>query len=283
MDSEANQAVVIGSTGFLGSELVAQEQGMVLCNRTVVPECAFPQVHVNDLESLSAKDIKRVYLLAAHIPYGQPDVITSPLVAANVELVARVCRHFRESRIIYSSSVSVYGSAASLPISEDSAFERPGAYGLSKLAGEVIVQAHPNHCVLRYSSLYGPGMTAPTFLPLIVKKALAEGLITLCGPGTRLQNYLHVSDAARMLTSASESSHNGVFNAVDVRSYSNIEVARLIAEAVGDVSIKHVGSDSSPSFSYDNSKWNDSFQFAPRVELEQGIEGLVDSCRQNNV
>lgn len=286
MSSGTSKAVIVGSTGFLGSALKKlldpQKHEVVLCNRRSISEMSSPQFPVSQLESIRADEIETVYLLAAYIPYGQPDEFTQPLIAANVELVAKVCDHFRHSRIVYSSSVSVYGTPIQPELSENAPLNQPGAYGLSKLAGETIVRAHERHCVLRFSSLYGAGMTAPTFLPVVVNKALADGAIAVYGSGTRMQNYLHVADAANMLLAAAKTDVNDVFNAVDMRSYSNTEVAHMVAAAVGDVTIAYTGEDASPSYIYDNTKWNHTFAYRPQVTLKQGIEELVESCRTNN-
>ena len=40
----------------------------------------------------------------------------------------------------------------------------PSAYGVSKLGGELALQSHGDAVSLRFSSIYGPGMTAPNFL-----------------------------------------------------------------------------------------------------------------------
>lgn len=218
-----------------------------------------------------------VYLLAAHIPYNAMNRFTQKLLESNVALPLKVAEKFSYARLVYISSVSVYGGPLMQPIDETHPFNNPSAYGLSKLAGESAVSAHADHIILRLSSLYGVGMNSMTFLPQIIKKALQSGQITLFGDGERKQDYLHVNDAARMIQAAGNSKEPGIFNLVNGTPVSNNEVALTVSNVLGGVEIVHAGDDQTPDTTYSSRKWKSVFSVLPEVDFFSGVGEMLES------
>ena len=275
--------LIIGASGMLGQALtrVLTEEGLSpeLCSRTRISSTSLVQHDVRDLHMLP-KSFDTVFLAAAHIPYGAMEAWSEELIEANIRLPLEVCRLFPESRILLSSSTSVYGLPLVLPITVDHPFNQPNAYGLSKLASESVVIAHGRYAIFRFSSLYGRGMRAPTFLPTIVRDALQSKTIRIHGNGQRRQDYLHYDDAAAMLCLAGRSDASFICNGAAGVSVSNNEVASMVGELVGDVSVNHCGSDASPSFEYSLDPWHRHFDYKPKVELREGLQEMVSDVRQ---
>jgi UDP-glucose 4-epimerase len=274
----SERVLVVGGSGFIGRRLcrALREAGreVALLGRTRQPEGPAEQYTLGELGAMP-DDFRTVFLLAAAIPYGRPDVLTPELVAANALLPARVAAAFRDARLVHASSVSVYGAPLRLPATEEHPFNNPGGYGLSKIAGEVAAGAHPNHVILRFSSVYGRGMTAPTFLPRLLEQLRRQGRITLYGDGSRRQDYLHVGDAVRMLLAAAEGDAVGIFNAVRGVSVSNAEAAATAIELAGGGEIVFTGADPSPSWDYSAAKWERCFAALERVDLRAGLREML--------
>ncbi len=270
--------MVIGGAGFLGRQLcrLLTESGRdVLCVARRRPE-GWAGALADPAELIRLDDaFAEVYLVAAVVPYGRMNAFSLEMNRANVALPLEVVERFARARLVYASSVSVYGQPLCRPIAEDHPFNNPSAYALSKLAGETVVRAHANHAVLRLPSLYGPGMTPTTFLPAIIRQARQTGRITLLGDGARRQDYLHVRDAAAMLAAAGSSGAVGVFNAVSGVAVSNLEVARTVAELAGGAEIVFSGEDATPSCVYAAGKWQAAFSIRPSVALADGLRELM--------
>ncbi len=273
-----SSALVIGSNGFLGQRLVAalrerrvSVQGV---SRSPLANEEIPTCRADELGTLAC-DFDGVYLLAAVIPYGALDRVTPELIASNVSLPQQVVERFPAARLVFASSVAVYGAPLRSPIDEEHPFLRPSAYGLSKALGEQTVAAHGNAISLRFSSIYGPGMTAATFLPKLIRRGREEDRLILFGDGSRRQDYLHVDDAVRMLLAAGGSGRTGVFNAAHGSSATNREVAQLVSERLGRIPIEFNGDDDSPSFEYSRTKWDDAFACRPQVTLDEGIARML--------
>lgn len=274
------QVLVIGANGFLGRHILTacKDRGWhteaVYHRRHDFIPAKCTSFSVSELDSCPT-DYDIIFLVAATIPYGNLNTPNKALLEANVRLVFTTVSRFENAKIVFSSSVSVYGNPVGT-ISEQSSFNAPNQYGLSKLAGEFIVKQHPRYAILRYSSLYGNGMTSGIFLPRIIKQAREQGTITLYGRGERRQDYLYVSDAAQLALRAACTEKNGIYLGVHGKSASNLEAAQAVQGCFPTCNIIFTGVDNSPSFIYDNTFTREELDFRPQHSLASGIKEL---CR----
>ncbi len=150
-------------------------------------------------------------------------------------------------RFIFLSSVSVYGSRRpGETITEDSETRPTGAYGESKLMGELVVKsfgdAHRNikYTVLRASNMYGPFYETP-FNKIF--KYIKEQKIRLIGSGNNHLSLVHVDDVVDALIAAADSpmADNQVFNISDGDDHTQKDLYTKAAEFLGVPPIhKHV-------------------------------------------
>lgn len=271
--------LLVGSSGFLGRAFHES------CKREGIPcshlnrclrEDLSPerQFVIKDLEHIS-ETFDVVVNLAANIPYGQMDTMTPELFEANSILPYRLIRQFPSAHHVYASSVSVYGPNEPHPIDEDAPTKTVNAYGASKLAGECLVRTSEKHTVLRFSSLYGPGMTSKTFLPRLITTALKGKPLTIFGTGERTQDYLHVRDGARMIMSSIEKRAYGVYNAVNGLPVSNRRLAEMIEELIPETTIVFSGTDSTPSQSYSAKKLHAALGMQAIIEIKDGLQEIA--------
>lgn len=269
------KVLVIGANGFLGRNLVKRcltTSWNVTCvyhnNYDYLPN-GCKKYSYDELKTINTSfDV--IFLLAASIPYKHFNHPSVELLQSNILLSLETVKKFSNSKLIFSSSASVYGNHDEV-ISEASGYNNPNFYGLTKLAGETIVRFHKNYQIIRFSSLYGTGMNPSTFLPTIINDAKFKKIITIHGRGMRYQDYLHVDDAVSYLLSAASCNISGIYLGVNGISHSNIEVAECIKEYIKDCLIQNVGNDDSPSFRYNNDITKNILKFTPKISLEKGI------------
>jgi nucleoside-diphosphate-sugar epimerase len=115
-------------------------------------------------------------------------------------------------------------------------------------------------------------MKVGSFIPAIVAAA-KHGRIRLLGDGKRRQNYLNIEVAAAMCLQAAASCDNIVALGVDQRSYSNREVADMLAALTG-AEIVHEGEDTSPSYLYDATHAMDSGVI--HMDLRECLQKMVE-------
>src|SRR3989344_4395647 len=187
------KALVFGATGLIGSHLVQK----------LLKEGA-------DVTGVSSgnnkKDIhsKKYHHVSVDISIGALNILEL--------MVERGIK-----RLIHSSSVTVYGRPRRRIAHEDSPLNTIIVYGVSKLTAE-------NYCtmfsslhglaitVLRYASVYGPGLTQRTALPIFIERAQKNEDIFLYGDGTRSQDYIYVDDVVEANILAAKKGTTGDFN-----------------------------------------------------------------------
>jgi UDP-glucose 4-epimerase len=109
-------------------------------------------------------------------------------------------------KVVFSSSASVYGDAATTPMTEEHPFKNRTLYGATKIAGEQFFRAfHEQHGLdyvgLRYMNVYGPRMDDKgAYVSVIVKvlDRIERGEPPLIfGDGSQSYDFVHVEDVAR--------------------------------------------------------------------------------------
>ncbi len=270
--------LIVGANSFLSriltQKLLAKGQlveGVINQNKDkLVPTISYHSSE--NLEQL-ADDFDCVYIISAYISQSKEKGTEQRLFATNVALTERVVRHFAEAKIIYASTVSVYGQAQEV-WDEDSICSPVNTYGLSKLWGEKLVKMSPKYAIVRISSMYGEGMNLTTFLPRIISQAIAQKTITIWGDGSRRQNYIAVEEVAQYLILAAQSLDNACYLAVDKASYSNLEIAEIIQKKCKN-SLVFVGDDLSDSYHYHNQKSRDKLGYQANQNLEYYLDKLI--------
>jgi nucleoside-diphosphate-sugar epimerase len=277
------KVLIIGANGFLGKNLVQQCLDRSWTVDVAVNKSA-DQVPkgINHLIDLKAVPVdgddayKFVFNTAAFIPYNAYNTPDERLLESNIQLPYLLHKRFANTKIIYASSVSVFSAVPGAIVTEQSPCDSPTLYGRSKLAGELITAHHAQYAIVRFSSLYGVGMYSGTFIPAIVNKAKTGKLITLLGDGSRKQNYLHIRDAANFCINAALYGHNEVYIGASPASFSNKEVADLVAASVADCQVSYQGEDKSPSSVYDNRYTIEKLNINSFVPMADGIKELIN-------
>jgi UDP-glucose 4-epimerase len=222
------RVVITGVAGFVGSHLAER---LLQAGHTVVGIDCFTDYYDRGQKErnltqarqydrftfyeadLVSSDLQPL-LEAADVVYhlaGQPGVRPSwgrqfdQYVQANIVATQRLLESLKGAslqRLVYASSSSVYGDAESLP-TQESALPRPvSPYGMTKLAGEHLMQIYARNFSIptvsvRYFTVYGPRQRPDmAFTKFLL--ALAEGQeIQIYGDGEQTREFTYVSDIVK--------------------------------------------------------------------------------------
>jgi UDP-glucose 4-epimerase len=119
---------------------------------------------------------------------------------------------------VVASSSSVYGDAATLPVSEEEAGLRPvSPYGLTKLTVEhlarIYVEQRGLHVVaLRYFTVYGPRQRPDMAFNRFVNRALAGQTLNVLGDGNQSRDFSYVADVVEATIRALQAPPGRVYN-----------------------------------------------------------------------
>ena len=149
------------------------------------------------------------------VPRSVQDPLTTS--AVNVEGTLNVLLAARDEgvgRVVYASSSSVYGSAATLPAQEASPVDPISPYGVAKLAAERYCVAFSRvyesfeTVVLRYFNVFGPRQSPHSqyaaVVPLFLTAIAAGEPLTIFGDGGQSRDFTYVQNVVEANLRAAE-------------------------------------------------------------------------------
>lgn len=153
------------------------------------------------------------------IPYSyhhpQQVVATNVMGTLNVLLA---CRDLGVERLVHTSTSEVYGTARSVPISEEHPLQGQSPYSASKIGADKLAESFYNAyglpvVTVRPFNTYGPRQSARAVIPTIITQALTRPEVKLGSLDTR-RDFTYVSDTVSGFLAAAQTPgiEGSVFN-----------------------------------------------------------------------
>ncbi|WP_236794198.1 NAD(P)-dependent oxidoreductase [Amycolatopsis sp. GM8] len=160
----------------------------------------------------------------------------------NVLETARL-RHLR--RVVFCSSITVYGNTAEAAVPETTATTPTSVYAATKVAGEALISAYTaqygvDGIALRLGTVYGPGRRTACFVRTMLENA-RDGSPTVLPFGRDFpRQYIFVDDAAEAIVRAwdVESPEHRVFNVTAGSHLTMAGVAEVAAGVVPGITVR---------------------------------------------
>jgi UDP-glucose 4-epimerase len=258
-----DRALVTGAAGFIGSHL---------CERLLAE--GYEVLGVDCFSDHYARELKELNLAGVrphgHFQFFERDLAEDPLVDLfdGLDLVFHLAARpgVRDSwidfddyvdaniratrlvfaaaasagtRVVYASSSSVYGDAATLPVSESEQLRPISPYGSSKVMTEVLAGAY-GACFdldaigMRYFTVYGPRQRPDMGLARFIEAISAEQPIPLYGDGLQRRDMTYVGDVVAATMAAAELGRSGaVYNVASDNPMTLLDILDQLAEVVG--------------------------------------------------
>jgi UDP-glucose 4-epimerase len=161
--------------------------------------------------------------------------------------VLEAARSTGVARVIYASTIWVYGESGKGVLDEDTPLMLPRhIYTASKLAGEMYCTSYAElyglSCtILRFGIPYGPRARPSAVIPIFVRKAMAGEPLTIAGDGKQTRRFIYVEDLAEGVVLALDPcAVNRVYNLAGDETVTIRGLAEAVQEQVGGVEIVHV-------------------------------------------
>ena len=182
---------ITGATGRLGKEVLK------LLNNAV-PLVRKPSGLENEkVTDFSHEELKKVLKNAdviIHLAGSMKFSDKKELRASNVEVTKNIVDSLpKKARIVFASSISVYGKNPKNPVNENTPSKPDSEYARSKLEAEKLVSKHDNHVILRIGTMYGMGYGEY----FRILKLINQGKMAIIGNGKNRVSFVHVEDVAQ--------------------------------------------------------------------------------------
>jgi UDP-glucose 4-epimerase len=186
-------------------------------------------------------------------------------------------------RVVFASSVGVYGLPETLPIAEDHPTNPISSYSISKLAIEKYLGLFRylyglDYIALRISNPYGPyqnPMRQQGVVSIFLHRLYMGQPLTIWGDGNTLRDYLYISDLVDALERAAEvEPRERVLNIGSGNGISINELLELIAEVVGEQpTVKYLPARAIdiPASVLDIHRAKANLGWSPHTELAEGV------------
>jgi UDP-glucose 4-epimerase len=305
--------LVTGGAGFIGSELVRQlvDRG----HRVVVIDNLVngKRENLSDLRTdrvvLVEQDIRDIdgvfpHLRESSVVYhlaclGVRHSLREPIENHDVNATGtlRLLQASRQAgvpRFVYVSSSEVYGTANSVPMTEEHPTFPSTVYGSSKLAGECYARTfHRTYgyatVVVRPFNTYGPRShhegDSGEVVPKFVLRCLAGRPMVVFGDGRQTRDFTYITDSARgiILAGTADQAIGETINLGTGVEVSINDLAAAVSMVTGHRAPRVTYEPSRPGdvlrLCANASKAEELLGYRPTVSLEKGLRHLLDWYR----
>jgi nucleoside-diphosphate-sugar epimerase len=313
MDIRGKRLVVIGGAGLIGShvvdELVKEDVGEVVIYdnfvrgthenladalkdpRVKIHEVGGDILHTDILDSALTKadgvfHLAALWLLQCH-DYPRSAFEVNVKGTFNV---LDACVRNNVSRLVWSSSASVYGDAVQEPMTEDHPFNNQNFYGATKICGEAMARAYHhryglNYTGMRYMNVYGPRQDYRGAYIAVIMKMLdaidrGEGP-TIMGDGSEAFDVGVVRDCGRANVCAMKAEATDEFYNVGTGKRTTLkELAQMLLDLTGSNQAIQYKERSQATLVRNRigcpKKASEEIGFTAEVSLEQGLTHLIE-------
>jgi len=317
MNWTGQRVLITGAAGFIGSHLTERLVELGATTRALVHynsmgswgwldksahrksiDVVLGDIRDEDSVRQAMKDIDVVFHLAALIAIPYSYNAPRSYVRTNVEGTLNVLQAARQngaSKVVHTSTSEVYGTARSVPITEEHPLQGQSPYSASKIGADKIAESfHLSFnlpvVTVRPFNTYGPRQSVRAVIPTIITQALEQNQIQLGNLGpTRDLNY--VADTVDGFVKAAErdAAIGKVINLATSSEISIGDLAKLILSMMKrDLPVTSKDQRVRPENSEverlcgDNQKARELLGWQPRHSLEEGLALTIDWLRENH-
>jgi len=156
-------------------------------------------------------------------------------------------------------------------------------FNLTKLTAEsLLFNTVEKFKIVRLSNIFGPDFTSDNFLTSIIRDALTTGKITLRSSALSQKDYLHVSDAADLITAiALDDKTQGIYNVASGVNVTNGEILEVISKITGCEVEYTAGAEDIIFNPIDVIRIKDELNFKPKALLLDEIPKIIEDFKKH--
>lgn len=279
-----NEIGLYGGSGFIGTQFQSMIESQSNYNNSqihMIPHRGSSEeikIALDKLDALSnSNTTTSLIYLAENNEISKADKLSSDYIENNVKRLKFIISNTR-SKLIYASSVAIYGDLSEIPHSPSEKLNINNTYSKSKFECEKLV-LQAGGVVARLSNIYGPGMSKKNIISDILKQIKVKGIDSInIIDGSPIRDMIHISDVTSCLLSMTKIQKKGIYNIATGTSISMKDLALMILKVANFeeyklMELKHNKTTSCISLDISNTK--KTFAWSPSISLQDGLKELV--------
>lgn len=209
--------LITGVAGFIGSKVASKfiDEGYEVIGvddlssgykKNIHPKISFFKLDLSNPNSLKSIPEKCELILhlagqsSGEISFDDPIADLKKNTLSTLNLINYGIKN-KCNKILYASSMSVYGDVPDKPISEKFKTNPLSCYGISKLTSEKYLKTFQNelpYINLRMFNVYGPGQDMTNLrqgmISIFLAQALKNKIVHIKGSKERFRDFIHIDD-----------------------------------------------------------------------------------------
>lgn len=286
--------IITGGTGFIGGSVL----GTLVNDKRITEILALglkkPAVTSNRIKFKHCDLINKrlringYYDVLIHfaelMPYGGDLVHFSNNVKIIENLINNVVLARRVKKVVYSSSIDVYGKPQYHPVDENHPEAPLTFYGASKLANELFLKTackkeNVNLILLRFSQVYGPCEPIAKVIPVLIEKIRKGQTFQIQNNGNTIRDWVYIKDIVQAIEKVlAKKIDNDTLNIASGKGYSLKQLVQLLEKKLNKnarVRWLKTNSDLRPKLTIDIDRAVQSIGYQPLFDLKKGLDDYL--------
>lgn len=320
MSVKLNEKVLVtGADGFIGSHLVeelalsgAKVKAFVFYNSfgsngwlDTLPDAIRKNIEIfaGDVRDAAfvkraMRDVETVYHLAAlvAIPYSYhaPDTYVDTNIKGTLNIL-NAAKELKTGRLLITSTSEVYGTAITVPISENHPFQGQSPYSATKIGADRLAEAYyksfdMNLTIVRPFNTYGPRQSARAVIPTIISQLLGGSEEIKLGALSPTRDFVYVKDTVHgfIKIANSNATKGKEINIATKKEISIGDLAEMLISMInpGAKIISHEERLRPPNSEVERLLGDNSLLYSltgwkPQVALEEGLRKTIAFIKDN--
>ena len=292
--------LITGAAGYIGSflaqRLISENHKIRLIDNYYIPSNiteidGIPIENRDIRDDIDISDIDVIFHLAAISGIKRCADDENAASDTNVKGTYNLLKTLK-GKVIFASTAAVYGICQTPEIDETHTIIPRSIYGTTKLEAERVIRLAEKFVILRFSNVYGKGITCKrTVIDMFIERALKKLPLEIFGDGKQRRDFVHINDVIRAYFQAMNSNTNGIYNIGGNQALSVNDITELVIKCYRrmfglKLGIRYLPDDKGAKwkdFLYSSTKSKQRIHYEPLYSVEEEIRSRFNAHNRKNI